>query len=108
MIRRLLEKWFGLDPSHCESCEILREQLHKCDVERSELLHRLLNKEKSEPPSTVKEEENIPITPTFVPWRIKQQMLESEDRKQAQLLRDKEKEIAELEKELNISQEGVK
>jgi hypothetical protein len=101
MWRELMEKWLGLDPRHCEACEILREQLHKSEAERVELLHRLLDKDKIEPPSTDKEE-LTPIKPQFTPWRVRQQMFEAEDRKQAQLLKDKEKEIAGLEKELGI------
>lgn len=101
MIRQLLEKWFGLDPSHCETCEVLREQLHKSEVERRELLNRFLDKDKVEPPST-EQPEFKPINPQFTPWRVRQQMFEAEDRKQAQLLKDKEKELSGLEKELGI------
>ena len=79
----------------------MREQLAKSDSERKELLHRLLDKDKPEP--LVQEiEEHKAITPNFTPWRVKQQMLEAEDRKQAELLRAKAKEIEELEKELGI------
>ena len=94
-------KWFELDPRTCETCEILREQLDKSEAERSELLTRLLDKDKIEPPPTTVEEMK-PITPQFTPWRVKQQMLEAEDRKKAQLMRDKAKEIEELEKELGV------
>ena len=106
MISELMRKWFNLDPRHCEACEILREQLHKSEAERRELLTRLLDKDKVEPPPTAVEEMK-PITPQFTPWRVKQQMLEAEDRKKAQLMRDKAKEIEELEKELVVT-EGTK
>ena len=102
MIRQILEKWFGLDPRHCDTCEVYREQLAKSERERSELLHRLLDKDKAEPQPPVPLDELRSIQPAFVPWRVKQQMLEQEDRKSAQLLRDKEKEIAELEQELGV------
>jgi hypothetical protein len=101
MIKQILYKWFGLSDMPCETCEVLRQQLDKSERERSELLHRLLDKDKTEPLS-VKEEEYKPIQPQFTPWRVRQQMLEAEDRKQAQLIKDKAKEIAELEKELEI------
>ena len=101
MITELLYKWFGLDPRHCESCEILREQLLLSNNERVELLHRLLDKDKVEPSPTPVEEFK-PITPQFVPWRVRQQMLEAEDRKAAATLRNREKEIADLEKELKV------
>lgn len=101
MIRKLMYKWFGLTEEPCETCEILREQLAKSDAERRELLTRLLAKETPEP-SHVVEEEFQPIKPQFIPWRVRQQMLEAEDRKKAQLTKEKEKEISELEKELGV------
>lgn len=101
MIKQLLYKWFGLSDLPCESCEILREQLAKSDAERRELLTRLLDRDKPEP-SPVMEEELKPITPQFIPWRVRQQMLEAEDKKKAQLLKDRANEISELEKELGV------
>lgn len=105
MIKELLYKWFGLDPVHCETCDVLREQLQKSDRERSELLHRLLDKDKVEPPSTEKEEFH-PIQPQFKPWRVRQQMFEEEDRKKAQLMKERAKDIEKLEKELHIVPEA--
>jgi len=102
MIRELFEKWFGLDPRHCETCEILRELLAKSDTERKELLHRLLDKDKAEPLVPPSTEELKSIQPAFIPWRVKQQMLESEDRRPAELMKQKVKEIAELEHELGV------
>jgi hypothetical protein len=86
MIKLLLYKWFGLSDVPCETCEILRELLAKSDRERNELLHRLLDRDKSEPPP-ISVEEFKPITPQFTPWRVKQQMLEQEDAKKAALMR---------------------
>jgi hypothetical protein len=101
MIKRIIEKLFGLEPSTCLVCEVLREQLASSERERRELLQRVLV-----PPSPPVEipstEEMRAITPQFTPWRVKQQMLEAEDRKKAQLMKDKAQEIAELEKELEI------
>lgn len=94
-------KWFGVEPMPCPVCEVLREQLANSERERRELLQRALA-----PTSTVVEKEEkedlVPIKPTFVPWRVRQQMLEQEDRKQAELLRRKTQEIEGLEKELGI------
>jgi hypothetical protein len=104
MWKQLLYKWFGLIAPSCLTCEVLRDQLEKSEAERRDLLARLL--EVGKPESVVHESsEPIAIKPQYVPWRVRQQMLESEDRKQAQLLRDKNKEIEEsriqeLEKEL--------
>jgi hypothetical protein len=102
MIKELMYKWFGLDPISCVSCEILREQLAKSDAERRELLHRLLDKDKPDS-APVEKEDFEPIKPKFMPWRVRQQILEQEDRKKAQLMKDKEKEIAELERELGVN-----
>jgi hypothetical protein len=107
MIKELLYKWFGLTPASCSTCEVLRDQLDKSETERRNLLMRLLDKDKPEssPPST---EEIKAITPQFIPWRVKQQMLEAEDRKRAQLVKEKAKEIEDLEKQLGIVDAGEK
>ena len=105
IINELLRKWFGLESVPCATCEVLREQLHKSDRERGELLARLLEGNKTEPPAPTRDEP-VPITPQFVPWRVRQQMLEQEDRKKAQLMRDKAVEIEELEKELGVSNDA--
>ena len=102
MIKKLLYKWFGLSDDPCESCEILRLQLDESNRERKDLLHRLLDKDKPEPPS-IPTEELRPITPQYTPWRVKQQMMEQEDRVKAKLLRDRSAEIDKLEKEVGIS-----
>ena len=115
MVKELLYKWFGLEPFPCQTCEILRFQLDESNRERRELLHKLLEKDKPESVTTPSKEDLQPIRPQFTPWRVRQQMLEAEDRKQAQLLREKQKEMAEarkpgieeLEKELDIPQEGT-
>jgi len=94
MWTQLLYKWFGIVP-RCETCEVLRLALDESNRERKELLHRLLDKDKPEP-LIEKSEPPQPIMPQFVPWRVRQQMLEAEDRKKAQLIREREKEIAEI------------
>lgn len=102
MIKQLLCKWFGLDPYHCATCEVLREQLAYSERERRELLAKILEKDK--PESVIQPSEpDVPITPHFTPWRVRQQLLEQEDHKKAQLMRDKEKEIKQLENELGIT-----
>jgi len=101
MWHQLFNKWFGLSDEPCEACEILRDQLHKSEVERRELLQRLLDKDKPEP--LVKETDApVPIQPSYTPWRVRQQMLEAEDRQKAKLMRDRVQEIEKLEKEVGI------
>lgn len=101
MIKELFSKWLGLD-LRCETCEVLREQLHRSEAERREILFRLLDKDKAEPLNSPVEEHKS-ISPPFTPWRVRQQMLEAEDRKQVELLKKKAKEISELESELGIN-----
>ena len=101
IINELLRKWFRLEVLPCQSCEILREQLAKSDAERRELLTRLLSP--PEPPPIIESTDvPQPIQPQFIPWRVRQQMMEAEDRKAAQLKREKMKEIEGLEKELGV------
>jgi hypothetical protein len=102
IISELLRKWFGLPEPSCNTCEALRHQLANSERERRELLARLLEKDQPEPPQTVKEDLEPLKTTNFVPWRVRQQIMEAEDRKAAALMKDKAKEIAELEKELGI------
>jgi hypothetical protein len=62
----------------------------------------LLDRDKVEPLVTTTEE-LTPIKPQFTPWRVRQQYLEAEDRQKAKLMRDKVKEIEDLEKEVGLS-----
>ncbi len=96
MIKQILTKWFGLEPEICESCETLRQQLYDSNLERRELLNRLLNGNQSEPQQSRTVEELQPITPAHTPWPVRKRMLEAEDRKAAQILRAKQREIEEL------------
>lgn len=87
----------------CESCETLKQQL---EIERhtnKELLKAILPKE------TIPQEIQMPqpIQPRTVPWHVRQQMLEAEDRRQNELLKakanesiDSKKSTEELEAEL--------
>ncbi len=104
IIDELLRKWFGLTPLPCNTCEVLRSMLDESNRERKDLLHNLLSRDKAEPPQPEKEEYKS-IQPAFVPWRVRQQMLEAEDRKRAQLTKDKAQEISDLEKELGVASE---
>ena len=106
MISTLLRKWFGLPlvPT-CSSCDLLRDLLERSELERKELTHKLLDRGVAEPAPITATEELKPITPQFVPWRVKKEMLEREDARTAQLMRDKQKEMQELsqlEKELGV------
>lgn len=108
----------------CLSCETLKSQLATANHEKQQLLNRVL--ELTTPPKTeVKPTIITPeaLKPRSVPWRVRQQMLEEEDRNLAKTLADRQRQVKEaelqqqnvkeqqklneLEKELGIEQEGV-
>jgi hypothetical protein len=95
-------KWFGLEDMPCHTCEVLRTQLDESNRERKELLNRILATSGAEPSPPQVEKEMKPIMQQQIPWRVRQQMLEAEDRKRASLMKQKNEEIEELEKELGI------
>jgi hypothetical protein len=104
MLKKLLYKLFGLTPDTCASCELLRDLLEKSEGERRELTHKLVEREKPELPIQ-QTEEFQPIKPQHVPWRVRREMLEAEDRKQAALMRQNAEDISKLEKELGVNHE---
>jgi hypothetical protein len=97
VIKEILFKWLGVTPIPCSTCEILRSLLDESIKERRELTARIVAHSEPLPLAKEKEEERppVPIQPTFIPWRVRQQMLEEEDRKQAQVIRAKQNELAE-------------
>lgn len=86
----------------CENCEVLKEILAAERYDKQQLLKKLL----AEPAKEVESVEPIEITrPKIMPWRVKRQLLEAEDRKKAELLRNAPKpdvDVKDLEKELDI------
>ena len=92
----------------CNSCETLKQQLEIVNYEKRQLINRILEKPESEP-----EREFAPIPkelPKVVPWHIRRQMLEAEDRKKAELLRKAPKsdteiktDVEQLEREMDIA-----
>lgn len=90
----------------CASCETLRSQLERLTFENDRLLSKLIDK-----PSEVQIQQPIEVTkPRMIPWKLRQQMLESEDRERAKLMKDAPKpstgtssSIEDLEKELGVS-----
>lgn len=112
IINEFFRKILRLDEPHCESCDVLQKQLEIANYEKKQLLEHILDFTKPaviEPPAT----RNIePITPKTVPFSVKRQMLEQEDRVKAEILKQKEqelKDIESLEKEVGLAGEfGVK
>lgn len=85
----------------CSSCEILKAQLERLTYENQKLLDRILEKPTPEP---VREPPQVTI-PRNIPWNVRRQMLEAEDREKARLMREAPKPITteDLEKELDIA-----
>jgi hypothetical protein len=89
------------EDKHCESCETLKEQLSIANHERELLLQRILTPAPREADRIMAPEPQA-VKPRTVPWNIRRQMLEQEDREKARILREAPQPIADLEKELGI------
>jgi hypothetical protein len=107
---RKLKNEVVVEEKVCQSCETLRQQLEFSNYEKTQLLNKLLKEPEPEP----KPAEAPQITrPRSIPWNVRRQLLEQEDRVKAQRLRDAAKpdsEIAkvsteDLEKELKIAEQ---
>lgn len=80
------------EKKHCESCDTLNSQLVQANNHIEMLMKRLL--EKPEPVIQMNTEDLKPIQTTkSLPWRVRQQALETEDRHTAKLMRDKQIEM---------------
>lgn len=105
---RKLKNEVVVEEKVCQSCETLRQQLEFSNYEKTQLLNKLLKEPEPEP----KPIEAPQITrPRGIPWRVRQQLLEQEDRVKAQRLRDVPKPDVEkvstedLEKDLKIAEQ---
>lgn len=66
----------------CQSCEVLKSQLDRANREKDQLLRELLAddiKNETQPAAEAPQ----PVNPRLIPWKIKQQQLEAEDRAEA-------------------------
>lgn len=86
----------------CESCETLRIEIARLRDENEKLLDRILEK-----PEVAEIRKAAPVMqqmPKNVPWNVRRQMLEAEDRERAKILRQVEKaDVTDLEKELDVA-----
>ncbi len=87
IINELLRKWFNLEAPHCNSCEILESQLTLANNERERLLSTMLEFTKPSVEERVNVKEIVPIQTRAMPWRVRQQMLEENDRAKAAAMR---------------------
>ena len=77
--------------NYCKSCELLQRALEAETLEKRQLLQKFVYTEVSAPPITVNTPE--PMLPKIVPWHIKRQMLEAEDREKAAAMRRHQEEV---------------
>lgn len=102
-----------IEHSHvCESCQTLTRQLEISNAEKERLLDKLLELTNPEKQIITQEPARVSM-PRAIPWNMRRQMLEAEDRRAAQLRRQAPKQdtvapvveradIKELEKELEV------
>lgn len=95
-----------LETKVCDSCEVLKLQLSIMNQNNKELMNRILERPEVEDKSDV-ENKYVPINKHEVPFRVRREMLEREDRAKAKSLKLAAKpdssQIEELEKELGIT-----
>lgn len=72
----------------CESCETLRSQLATVNHEKEMLLRRIMEKPEKEPERMVAPPMQHVGPRLHMPWRVKQQMLEQNDREAARAKRE--------------------
>ena len=99
-----------IESKACNSCEVLKMQLDIANTEKRKLLDSILVKPIEEVSPEVNYKE---IKPRTVPWNVRRQQLEAEDRIKANLLKNKQvelknddKELEELEKEMEMDNEA--
>lgn len=83
----------------CASCEVLKQELAIAHQSYRELLNKLTERA----PEAVHSEPPLMTKPRFVPWKVRQQILEKEDRIKAQAMKNAGKPTEELEKELDVA-----
>lgn len=86
------------DNKVCQSCETLKTQLAVANIEKQELLKTLLQVNKPVEPVKLIEKEEEPVRLNKpMPWNVRRQLLEQESARQAQIIKDKEKQLKEIE-----------
>lgn len=92
----------------CESCETLKSQLATANHEKAILLSRIMEKPEPVVERTVAPTMQHVIPKAAMPWKVRQQMLEANDREKARAIRDAPKpdtpskeDIADFEAEVN-------
>jgi hypothetical protein len=94
----------------CVSCDILKQEVARLQIENDRLLSRLLDKPEPKEPASTDLNNMVPIMPRARGWQERKKLLEAEDRHKAQLLKQVgatgTETIEELEKELGVDNAG--
>jgi len=107
-----MKQEFAPEPHHCENCDTLRIQVEQLRLDNKTLLNRLLDKPIEREPASPENFQPIRTSAArHTPWSVRRQMLETEDRETAKLLKNAPKpadavsdeEVKELEKEVGIA-----
>lgn len=94
----------------CQSCEVLKHQLEVANYTQRELIRTLAEINKPEPSVQPPEISPEQLRPKMLNWRVKQQMLQEEDRAKARVIAENKKRqeeaksnsIEQLESELGV------
>lgn len=79
------------DLNVCQSCEALKLEMARLHDQNNELISSL-TKPINQQEAKVDTSELKPISPRSMPWGVRRQMLEAEDRAKAKIMRDQQKE----------------
>ena len=87
----------------CNSCDILKMENERLRIENAKLLDRILTPVVPHEPIPTTNDK-VPIMPKTLPWNVRRQTLEAEDREKARLMKSAPQPITteELEKEMGI------
>lgn len=83
----------------CENCEYLKLQLEKAQLLNKELIDKLT---KQETVNVVQEKVPVDLKPRNIPWNVRRQILEADDRKAAGLRKQVTEQI-----KVNLNPQGV-
>lgn len=75
----------------CQSCEVLKHQIEMLNYTQRELIKTLAEFNRPEPIVTHNQQEFEPVRPKTIPWQVKRQLLEEEDRARAKVIADNRK-----------------
>lgn len=121
MINKLVEFIHHLFDPHCPECEecktcvILREQINAERQSNKNLIQAIIDINKPQKIEQIEPEIDYRQVRKTVPWKVRREMMEGEDKVKAQRIREQavnqNKSVEEIEKELGINkeiEEGIK